>query len=441
MARILLCFYQNIIENDYRNLGLFYEQLSTEFATAGNDVLVLNMGNFRENWISDKVFHENELKTAVETFDPDIVIAFNNQVFPSLFNAVSCPIVIWTADTLPYFPHRDLIAEHLPRYRVVSTNRDTDDFRKAGFDAGQILHLKLATSLKRENLPQDKEISFIGTKFGLDQNLFKRNTPAALSKAYRCFLESHAYDYKTFFDDKTLLNEDVWNFFDLRNIVLTALTEFDLHLYGIGWDSLKDHLPQLYGCFEKKRVFSLRHNQDIYNSSKICLSVSHPQAQGKAYPWRIMDIMASNGCLVTQYSSQLKEETAGWVDLPMYHTPMEARDLCATLLRDESRRREIVKASQKYVEANARWPARIKQLGDFLNIPLINASRKGGVEIIPPVQTFSALQPLYLYLQSNQETTSYRLLRLLFRGAVCLIPKKELRHRLRKDFSLTKART
>ena len=95
MARILLCFYQNIIENDYRNLGLFYEQLSTEFATAGNDVLVLNMGNFRENWISDKVFHENELKTAVETFDPDIVIAFNNQVFPSLFNAVSCPIVIW----------------------------------------------------------------------------------------------------------------------------------------------------------------------------------------------------------------------------------------------------------------------------------------------------------------------------------------------------------
>lgn len=441
MARILLSFYQNVIENDYRNLGLFYEQLSTEFAAAGNDVLILNMGHFRENWISDTIFHENDLKTAVETFAPDIVIAFNNQVFPSLFRTVSCPVVIWTADTLPYFPHRDLIEKHLPRYRVVSTNRDTGDFLKAGFNAGQILHLKLATSLKSENRPQDKEISFIGTKFGLDPNLFKRNTPEVLAKAYRRFLQSHTYDYKAFFDDKTLSDEDVWNYFDLRNIVLTALTEFDLHLYGIGWEALKEHLPQLYGCFEKQRVFSLQHNQDIYNSSKICLSVSHPQARGTGYPWRIMDIMASNGCLVTQYSSQLKEETAGWVELPMYHTPAEARDLCAALLRDESRRREIVRASRKYVEANARWPARIKQIGDFLNIPLTGTSRKGCVEIIPPPEAFRPLQPLCLYLKSRQKTISYRLLRLLFRGAVCLIPKKELRHRLRKDFSLTQRKS
>ncbi len=434
MARILFCFYQTVIKNDYRNIGLFYEQLSSEFAAAGNDVLILNMGNFRESWTSDKVFYENNLKAAVRTFSPDIVIAFNNQIFPSLLQTVSCPIVIWTADSLPFFTHKDLIAEHLPRYRVISTNRNTRDFLKAGFEEGQILHLKLATSLKSENMPQDKEISFIGTKFGIDQTLFKKNTSAALLKAYHRFLESRTYDYKTFFDDETLTNEDVWNFFDLRNIILTALTEFDLHLYGVGWDSLKDHLPQLYACFEKRLIFSLRHNQDIYNSSKICLSISHPQAQGQAYPWRIMDIMASNGCLVTQYSSQLKEETAGWVDLPMYHTPTEARDLCAALLRDEPRRREIVEASQKYVEANARWPARIKQIGDFLNIGLTGARSEGHVEIIPPAGALP-------YPHSGRKTISYHLLRFLFRGAVCLIPKKKLRHRLRKDFFLIKGRT
>ena len=106
----------------------------------------------------------------------------------------------------------------------------------------------------------------------------------------------------------------------------------------------------------------------------------HPQAQGKGYSWRCYDIMASNACLVSSFSSELKAKTKGFVDLPMFNTPQEAREICKELLKDKSKREYLVAASQDFIEKNGRWIDRIREMEQILEITLITNAKKGSIK-------------------------------------------------------------
>lgn len=95
----------------------------------------------------------------------------------------------------------------------------------------------------------------------------------------------------------------------------------------------EDNNIALMSAFDETPKFSIKHNQDIYNESKICLSISHPQTRGYAFPWRIYDIMATNGMLISSRSDLLNEFTKGIVKIPMYESPYEARELCIKYLK------------------------------------------------------------------------------------------------------------
>lgn len=95
---------------------------------------------------------------------------------------------------------------------------------------------------------------------------------------------------------------------------------------------------------------TLKENQDIYNSAKIGISVGHLQAKS-GFQWRILDIMASNACLVSDYQSDF--DVLFPTNLfPVYHNPYEAREMCKVLLEDEDLRKKIVIGCQKYVSKN-----------------------------------------------------------------------------------------
>lgn len=97
----------------------------------------------------------------------------------------------------------------------------------------------------------------------------------------------------------------------------------------------------------------------------------HPQAQGKGFSWRCLDIMASNAAIVSSTSTELRGATKGYVDLPMFDSPGEVRDICQKLLQDEGYRREIVSGSQRYVDEKGRWIDRIRKMEGILGISLV----------------------------------------------------------------------
>ena len=105
--------------------------------------------------------------------------------------------------------------------------------------------------------------------------------------------------------------------------------------------------------FINRKVYSIQHNQDIYNRSKIGINVSHLQATS-GFPWRVMDIMASNACLVTDKHEDFKR-LFGKIPIPTYDSASEAYMVCKELLKDEARRREIVMQCQEVINNNYRF--------------------------------------------------------------------------------------
>jgi Glycosyl transferases group 1 len=133
--------------------------------------------------------------------------------------------------------------------------------------------------------------------------------------------------------------------------------------------------------FRPDKIYSLQHNQDIYNSSKICLSVSHAQAI-EGFPWRIMDILASNGCLLTDRKKGIADFTKGFVDIPTFDSPIEARDLAAKLLKDEKWRRDIVLGSQACIAAKGRWHHRYAAIEETTGVKLSSVAGVGSISCI-----------------------------------------------------------
>ena len=371
MARILITFYQVPMLNEVENIICFYEGFVNTLRDCGNDVVILNTAFFSEK------HDESFLISEVQKYDPDLILTFNNQIFESIYKITNCNIVMFDADGVEFFAYKELINVNKDRIKFVTGFEEFVSVYKNEFDLkhDDICVIPNATAVCAKNLIIDKNISFIGSFFNYD-SLLDKHTNKKLYGEYLNFISG---------DKQTKLSRiDTYTAFDIRNIVLISLLDLGLNIYGLKkWKKFERYVPQMAYAFNEESIFSLKHNSDIYNSSKICLSISHAQTERKAFPWRCFDIMASNGCLVSSYSSELKNLTKGYVDIPMYNTHREAYDICEKLLKDEVWRKEIVASSQEYVQKNARWEHRFKILEKFVGIKLLNSNmEKGEIKFI-----------------------------------------------------------
>ncbi len=180
-----------------------------------------------------------------------------------------------------------------------------------------------------------------------------------------------------------LCNEiEAYQIFDERNYILTSVLDLGLKLYGVNWIKETDSNLNLMSAYDNTLKYSLIHNQDIYNSSKINLSISHPQCKGYAYPWRCYDIMASSGILICSYSKLLEDLTKGYVKIPMYHSPYDARELCKYALSNPTWCEDIISASNDFIAQFGRWESNFKTLEEIFNIKLINDTVSPKNEVI-----------------------------------------------------------
>lgn len=379
MSKILLSFLQPVIAEDVNNLICYYEALARELQNCGNEVLLFNTYEIKTN--SNLLSEKAKIVEAARNFEPDLIIAFNNQILKEIIEVTDCPIALFDADSIDLFTDIDLIAPNLERYFMITSYEGWDGrYGQLGFTKERICAIHPATAIKNENLAKTKNISFIGSNFNYENHqlseYIKQDTNQNVYKALQHFWQTKDYDYdkilEEFCPDRDFTLFDIHSLFDTRVYVLSSVLDLGLNLYGMGWERLSKINPSLSAAFNKEPKFSLKHNQDLYNSSKINLSISHPQTNGYAFPWRIYDIMASSGMLISTHSDLLNKQTKGFVDIPMYDSPYEARDLCKKFLREDNLRAEISEASNKFIEKHGRWQSNFKTLQDFLGIKLLN---------------------------------------------------------------------
>ena len=154
---------------------------------------------------------------------------------------------------------------------------------------------------------------------------------------------------------------------------LNEIADLGLELHGTYWDQENiRYFPLLALSYNKKEIFSLEENQELYNSAKIGFNVSHIQAVS-GVSWRVCDIMASNAYIVTEEKESFRQLFPG-LKIPTYTSKYEARILCQKLLDSEEERLEIVSECNKIIEENFRFVHILEKLESFMKMNLHGCS-------------------------------------------------------------------
>ena len=370
MVKILMLFYQPVVDLlNHNAIICYYDSLAKELVDCGNEVKLLNFcGKTNNNFIVEKV----------KNFSPDLILSFNNRITKKIIECTNCPIACVEADSADMFANKELITDNLERYFLINfyDGFNKEEYKKLGFTENKICKFTQATSVQRQDLEKVNNISFIGSCFSslsqyydlsqLDRNKFIEY----LKKYYENNYDN--FDCIEKFCKKCSDIFEIYSMLDSRLYVLNYVWDLGLKLYGVRWNLLSNENLILKLLYDDTPVYSLRHNEEIYNSSVVNLSINHPQCKGEAFPWRCFDIMASSGLLISSYSKNLKEKTKGFVDIPMYNSPAEARDLCKYALENPNYVKDVSLASNAFVEENCRWKYNFKKLEEFTHIKLIN---------------------------------------------------------------------
>lgn len=383
MCKILIAFYNGLL--NYNRIPPFYESFCNNVKMAGNDVYIAQHSRFGVDFGQIPI----EQKEEIIRFAPDLCIVFNNSFYDLSF--LNCKILILETDSPLYFSNQNTILKNPHRYIFVVAQTTSIDVIKKRYGNGcSVYRIPYFSEIKNNNVKQNINISFIGTRFDI----------VAESKRYRTIVKDYSdediYNYlsilKYLENNPFVSNEELKIAFgnnqsmieridiattlhmisgERRIKVLSQLTDLGLELYGTrNWLDTYYYDTDIARCYKTKVVSTINENQDIYNRSKISISVSHVQAQS-GYPWRVMDIMASNSVLVSDYHSDYHRDFGEDV-FPIYHDAYEARQICTEILADEKYRKKVVKRCNEIIDSEYRFENYISRLENIVGMPLKN---------------------------------------------------------------------
>ena len=395
MSKIFIAFYTGI--NDETNpyaIPHFYESFLNKLKEYGNELYVVVSKNFGSDWphIPEK------MTKAIQNFNPDLCILFNN-CFYDISNIVECPIVIYEVDSPLYYSNKQLIKNNPNRFKFLVGQNSSLKILNEEFlvNKNNIQIIPFFTEIKAITIPQQYNISFIGTKFCKNtltpfskfmitnpsneeisryKNLLKILKEQPFISRSELFLEEESLKIKNNFpmDDILFLLSD----YERINL-LRVLTDLGVHIWGTdNWINDRYNEPDLILSYHPEKMYTLKDNEYIYNSSKISISKGHLQGK-EGFPWRIFDIMASNSCLVTEYHSNfdiyLKD-----IKLPIYENTFDAYRICKDLLDNENKRKDIILKAQEVINKNYRFKHIKSIIENFLDINLF-ATKNGSCTI------------------------------------------------------------
>ena len=396
MAKIVLAFHNHIALRQPTDVTVpvpaFYEGFIKGLQDAGNELLVYNHAT-SEFWSDNCDNYEppEDVKLEISIFNPNLVILFNNS-FYDISKIVNCPIVIYEVDSPLYYSNKKSLKKSGNKFLYCTAQSSNVDLISELYRVNKknIIHIPYFSMVQAEKKPIKTNICFIGSKFMnfCSESTFGRFMKTSpdepeieeFKKVVKALIKNPFLDSDKIFDICKINSQKVKWSFDKDNLiwfisdtnrirVLSQIADLGLNLYGSkNWISDLTYEPEVTLSYKNVNVFSLKQNQDIYNSSKIGININHLQAT-HGFSWRVCDIMASNACLVSSYASDFKLLFPG-VNIPTFTSRFEARDLCVKLLNNESMRKDIVFKCQEVINNNYRFEHLLAKLESFVNIKL-----------------------------------------------------------------------
>jgi hypothetical protein len=264
-----------------------------------------------------------------------------------------------------------------------------ENFLGRELKSNEYLYLPPATAMKREDIKKSCNISFIGTNFFpsfLDYqfiNLAKIDNKL-VSSLHNDLKDNYFYKVEDLYKNKYQQYNDFADFkefCEIKNLVdrlyvgqnrleyLSLLEDLGLIIYGVSWNQVYSYDIKLLNSLNNKKILSIKDNEDVYNSSKISINISHPQAT-TAFSWRVTDIMSSSSCLVIEnkpdwhdlFGRLISEKVK---DAIIYKDRFDARNKCIELLKNEKLRQQCVEECNSAIEINGRWSNRFKLIEEF----------------------------------------------------------------------------
>lgn len=384
MANIFVAFYNGISDPENPNaMPIFYQGFIEGLIKAGNNVYTVAHSCFG----CDFEQIDEDLKEQIKRLKLDICFIFSN-AFYDLSDIVDCPIVIYEADTPIYYSNKEVLKRKPERfiYFVAQTDSAAVIQREFGVSSDKIFYVSLFTEIYAEDVEKTTNISFIGSKFNpnplyLPHSFWRllsneekgwykkcvetiKNNPNITSEELMVLHNIKSENIKVRLNIKEIL---MYLSGERRIQLLSALADLGLDLYGTeSWGKEYFYNSELTMSFCDKKVYSLTHNQEILNSSRIGINISHLQATS-GFPWRVMDIMASDACLVTDYHSDFEKLFPG-LKIPTYTSIYEARELCKKLIDDDVWRREVVLQCQEAVNEKFRFRNLLQKLEEYSGV-------------------------------------------------------------------------
>ncbi len=412
MSNIILSYnWPYKTKNNISPTMCYYDGLRIAFQNSGHNIMEINNANFfHGNWSgsNDPVYigsimdYESDIiNQKVKTFNPDLIIAFNHCITKKMYEITNCPIFIIEGDSplSNFWFNKDLMLKNLDRV-IFSYNAHFHlDFYKKIFKISQAKchHLKLATSCYKKDVAFKRDICFVGSIHGhcydnelknyIQQSKNNDIIKNKLIKIVKEALKNDLYYIKEDLEkDFPKLSFETLFFYiaEIRrkNTLDLLMNDFDLEIFG--WTGL-DYYDPLYLYFNSDPVYSSEHNSNIYNSSKISISITQPQSNSsiEGYSWRVCDTMATNACFLGSYSKSIELDFGKWVDLPMFNNAYECYSLCKKLLAEENLRKDIVAGSQLAIkEGKFTFYDRVKEIEQIFNLKKSDAKSKISYEFL-----------------------------------------------------------
>lgn len=385
MAKIFIGFFNGIREaKDPYAMPIFYEAFIKGLKENGNKVFAV----MHPTWNAQFGEVPEKLLAEIKTFNPDLIFLFNNS-FYDLSKHFDCPIVIYEVDSPLYYNNQEILKAKPERFQYFVSASTSEEILINDFKVPKknILQVPFFTAVQAENIEKKHNICFIGTKFRNSYkhcfNNFMETNPTDEEreefKNLMLKLQDNVFISKEELFKNTTSQKILSTFkpydvtfmlSDYRRIdVLSAIADLGINIWGTpNWASDFYNEPWLILNFHKKAVYTIKHNQDIYNSSKIGINIGHLQAKN-GFPWRVFDIMASNACLVTEYHGDFSRYIPN-LKLPYFSNTWEAREICKKLIENENYRLDIVAQSQEFVNKNYRFINTLKIIENHLNMSL-----------------------------------------------------------------------
>lgn len=364
----------------------FYESIIQKFLSDGNEVFVFSSNSWGINY--QKI--PELLKSFLVEISPDLCVFFNN-TFYDVSSIVSCPIIVYDVDWPQYYSNKDNLKQNIDRYKFIVSQEEAIEILKEEFHAKEsnILKIPFFSEMRPEKTELVNNICFIGSKFltgnsnifnSVSANLNDKDRFSVGTEIIKLIREDPFMSKELLVSKLNYKFHGIDEFLDIDRIV-SAITDYDrvktlsnvsdlgLSIYGTeSWMNDSYNEPNLILSYQSKVIYSLKNNQDVYNSHKIGININHLQARS-GFSWRVCDVLASNSCLVTEYKPNI-EKYFGNIGIPTFTNPYEAREICIDLLKNENKRLDIVAKSNEIIDKNFRLKNFWYIIEDFVGIKL-----------------------------------------------------------------------